>query len=333
MATVTSFEAIRYPSKAELKQFAELFLPLYQSSTHEARKQAVAALSQHQALPASICYFIGTQPISIAAPFLSGCQAITDETLIAIARTQGADHAKAIAKRDNLSPKLVDALAALHNGSGIETPQKLAWFEIDAENGADAISDSTPINALSDAEQRESARLAREEALREDLKDLLRQERTAPPPPLTGGPTGLQEALLIRFARKRESGFFAATLAETIQSSHWLSERILLDLSGRQLATTLVALGLPVGEIREILCQFYPHLLQSSQGRTRAHTLILSLDTTECAMRLAAWRRADHYTNSGNIEDAMPEAANTDSIKETPRRHRYIPASSRRARA
>ncbi len=336
MATVTSFESIRYPSKAELKQFAELFLPLYQSSTQEARKQAAAALSQCASLPTSICYFIGSQPIGIAAPFLTGCLAIPDDTLIAIARSQGADHAKAIAKRDNLSPKLVDALAAIHNGSGHEQANRRSWFEIDAETGPDAISDSTPMDGMIAADQRETARLAREDALREDLKDLLRQERDAAPPPLVGGPTGLQEALLIRFARKRESGFFAATLAETIRSSHWLSERIMLDLSGRQLATTLIALGLPVSDIREILCRFYPHLLEVAEGgRTRAHTLILSLDTGECALRLAAWRRADHYTNSGDIDDVIPEAANLDEASSQTVRNspRYIPASSRRARA
>ncbi len=334
MATVTSFESIRYPSKAELKQFAELFLPLYQSSTQEARKQAAAALSQCTNLPTSICYFIGSQPIGIAAPFLTSCLAIPDDTLIAIARSQGTDHAKAIAKRDDLSPKLIDALAAIHNGSGHAHAHRQPWFEIDAETGPDAISDTTPINGTIDANQREAARLAREDALREDLKDLLRQERDAAPPPLVGGPTGLQEALLIRFARKRESGFFAATLAETIRSSHWLSERIILDLSGRQLATTLIALGLPVSDIREILCRFYPHLLEIAEGgRTRAHALILSLDIGECALRLAAWRRADHYTNSGDINDVTPEAANSDEVQTQTMfdRPRHMPTSSRRA--
>ncbi|MCO6186716.1 DUF2336 domain-containing protein [Rhizobium sp. L1K21] len=333
MATVTSFESSKYPSKAELKQFAELFLPLYQASTQEARKQAAAALSQCAVLPVSVCYFLGSQPIGIAAPFLTSCQAIPDDTLIAIARTQGADHARAIAKRDDLSPKLVDALAAIHNGSGVDQKSHALWIEIDAETGPNGISDNTPLAALAAEDQREAARRAREEAIREELKDLLLHEREAGPPPLTGGATGLQEALLIRFSRQREAGFFAATLSETIKSSRSLAERILLDLSGSQLATTLLALGLPVSEIREILCNFYPHLTEASEGRTRAHRLILSLDIGECAMRLAAWRRADHYTNSGDIADIAPEPANVDIAQpQAPRQaaHRYVPVSSRR---
>lgn len=337
MATVTSFEAIRYPSKAELKQFAELFLPLYQSSTPDARKQAAAALSQCTTLPVSICYFLGSQPIGIAAPFLTGCKAIPDDTLIAIARTQGANHAKAIAKRDDLSPKLVDALAAIHNGSGVEQKRHAMWIEIDAETGPNGISDHSPLQELAAEDQREAARLAREEAIRVELKDLLLQEREAAPPPLVGGATGLQQALMMRFARRREAGLFASTLSDTIQSSRSLAERILLDLSGHQLAMSLLALGLPVSEIREILCHFYPHLTQASEGRTRAHKLILSLDVGECALRLAAWRRADHYTHSGDFAEIVPEPANVsttdDAVHGDAKRattRRYVPVSTRR---
>src|SRR5690606_16197158 len=40
--------------------------------------------------------------------------------------------------------------------------------------------------------------------------------------------TPIQSALLVRFARNREGGAFATTLADILSSSRWLAERILL---------------------------------------------------------------------------------------------------------
>jgi uncharacterized protein (DUF2336 family) len=116
MATVTSFESLPQPTRSDLRQFAELFRPLYENSSEEARRQAVAALTQCKQLPDAVCYFIGSLPINIAAVFLSRSKAITDQTLIDIARSQGEAHARAIATRDELSPAVVDTLTALHDG-------------------------------------------------------------------------------------------------------------------------------------------------------------------------------------------------------------------------
>ncbi|MGO8485108.1 hypothetical protein AB9F39_39180, partial [Rhizobium leguminosarum] len=55
--------------------------------------------------------------------------------------------------------------------------------------------------------------------------------------------TDIQAALLVRFARSRESTHFATALADALSASRWLAERIMLDLSGQQLATTLTSLG------------------------------------------------------------------------------------------
>jgi len=113
MATITSFESLKRPSKSDLKQFSELLEPLFQASSEEARRQATAVLSQCPTLPPSVAFFLGSQPINIAAIFLTRSIAIDDATLITIAKTQGADHARAIARRENLSPSLVDMLVGL----------------------------------------------------------------------------------------------------------------------------------------------------------------------------------------------------------------------------
>ena len=113
MATVTSFESLPHPSRSELRQFAELFGPLFTASSEEARRQAVAALSQCATVPSTVAFFISGQPIAIAAPFLASSPCLDDDTLIAVARTQGAAHIRAIVRRENLSPKVIDALVSL----------------------------------------------------------------------------------------------------------------------------------------------------------------------------------------------------------------------------
>ncbi|RMI04537.1 hypothetical protein DA101_029465, partial [Sinorhizobium meliloti] len=77
MATVTGFESLRIPSRSDMKQFAELFEPLFLGSSNEARRQAAAALSQCPHVPEPVALLIGSMPISIAAAFLARATAIS----------------------------------------------------------------------------------------------------------------------------------------------------------------------------------------------------------------------------------------------------------------
>ena len=113
MATVSNFEAALNPDKSALQQFTELFMPLFTASANDTKRQAVAALSQCTHVPLAVALFIGSQSISIAAPFLASSPTIDDDALIMIARTQGAAHAKAIMRRRALSLKVIRALLNL----------------------------------------------------------------------------------------------------------------------------------------------------------------------------------------------------------------------------
>ena len=97
MATVTGFEGLRHPRRTDLKQFSELFDPLFSASSDEARRQAAAALSQCPHVPPSVALQIGNAPISIAAIFLTRSTSIDDATLLKVIRAQGQAHATAIA--------------------------------------------------------------------------------------------------------------------------------------------------------------------------------------------------------------------------------------------
>ncbi len=319
MATVTSFEALSKPTRVELKQFAELFRPLYEHSSEEARRQAVAALSRLDTLPQAVCFFVGSQPIRIAAIFLSQSPAISDGTLIDIARSQGEPHARAIATRASLSPIVVDALAALHDGSSYRrsvvaektaTPEAESLREASPVSSSEAASEQHPETRITQSTP-ELARLAREEALRNELRQLVaaKAPEEARPAVMLRAADELQQALLVRFARARQMPLFARVLTDALDASSALSERVLLDVSGLQLASTLIALGLRPADIRQVLTAIYPHLAQIADGRNRAFQLVRSLDPAECVARVIAWRRADIYTRTGRYEDVEADMA------------------------
>ena len=281
MATVSSFESVRFPSRSDLRQFGELFEQLYSASTDEARRQAVAALSRCPQVPDETAVFIATQPIGIAAIFLMGAKAITDGTLMRILRMSGPEHARAIGRRDNLSPAMIEALVGTHQDYASRRA------------GEDR-----------EAALQEAARLEREETMREELRALVRAATPAVEAPAGLEPASdIHQALLVRFARAGEVGMIAVTLADALDSSQWLSERILLDVSGRQLAETLVALDLPEADSLFMLEKIYPHLVEGG-----AQLLLASVDAAEAIDRVESWQRADSYTNGGGT----PKAANGD---------------------
>lgn len=367
MATVTSFEALPHPSKSELRQFAELFAPLFAASSEEARRQAVAALSQCRTVPRAVSYFIASQPIAIAAPFLVSSPCLTDDQLITIARSQGGAHARAIVRREHLSPTVIDALVGLRHS---EPERKRATVADPARSGEGAgrsvpdgpartprteATDASPAAArvrrktvserpssaatadaavapkpaagavpgyaraaaappaAGDGDARPLTTAEREEQLRDQIRRLAAHVAR----PLSDRLglrtiTAMQAALLVRFARNREGGHFATTLSDILSSSRWLAERILLDISGRQLATTLIGVGMEAAEAVFVLEKLYPHLAKPAPGATRAEQLWAALDPVECEERIETWRRADRYTFRPDADDetGAPSAAN-----------------------
>lgn len=352
MATVSSFESMERPAKADLKQFALLFQPLFQSSTLEAKRAAVAALSQSPNVPEPVALFIASQPISISAPFLTASPCLSDELLLTVARTQGKAHARAIVRRESLSPAMIDALVGLRfetrddtetNGGSaqndaaqdmMEAPPRtipvrpdplpvkkmeVKETEIAAPVPTAAVSDDMqqaatpqePVEVPSTSDQKRQ----REETLRQTLKALDRHlHRPESDAQGLRRLTPVQDALLVRFARTGEASAFATTLADVLSSSHWLAERILLDLTGRQLATTLLGLAMGLQDITFVLSRFYPHLREMENNELRIARLIASLDGRECQKRIETWLRADSQTYQIPQEEAFQEPEPGDDI-------------------
>ncbi len=438
MATVSSFEGLQPPTRSELRQFAELFTPLFVASSDDAKRQAVAALSQCAAIPQAVALFIGCQPIAISAPFLISSPAIDDDTLITVARTQGVEHMRAIVSRDALSPRVIDVLVGLRHAAPkrqVETiepaptvdraevaealasaampfvapatqerpaavaetasvkveirepvavaVEAVAPVVVDANTVVVVAQEAAPLSAeaapvVTDAasvvtetvsvvaatpvavevqtiavetgaqvavvetiavhpvEQTLTAEVppaaaeqqsvqptpspaptetagtpanggAREEEVRDTLRGLARHLgrddndrlglRTL---------STLQSALLVRFARSREALAFATALADTLSASRWLAERIMLDTSGQQMATTLTSIGMDFSDAVFVLEKLYPHLAEAQHSVTRAWMVLDALDPEECRDRVEAWRRADSYTYLPEHAPAAP---------------------------
>ncbi len=431
MATVSSFEGLQPPTRSELRQFAELFTPLFVASSDDAKRQAVAALSQCAAIPQAVALFIGCQPIAISAPFLISSPAIDDDTLITVARTQGVEHMRAIVSRDALSPRVIDVLVGLRHAAPkrqvetiepaptvdrAEVAEALAsaampfvapeagQVKVIAETASVKVEISEPVAVAVEAVEAagveatpvinkvvvvapEAAPLATEKAsvvtevapvvtetvsvlaatpvavevqtvaIETDAEVVVVETiavrpveptqiaeapsaageqpsvRSTPSPapaataetPANGGAreeevrdtlrglarhlgrddndrlglrtlSTLQSALLVRFARSREAVAFATALADTLSASRWLAERIMLDTSGQQMATTLTSIGMDFSDAVFVLEKLYPHLAEAQHSVTRAWMVLDALDPEECRDRVEAWRRADSYT-------------------------------------
>ncbi|MCM2442723.1 DUF2336 domain-containing protein [Agrobacterium vitis] len=339
MATVSSFESLEHPRKADLRQFALLFQPLFQYSSEEARRDAVAALSQSPNVPEAVAFFIASQPLAIAAPFLIASPCLSDELLITIARTQGIHHARTIVRREALSPAVIDALAGLRfidplpehaqhvDNEDIvqdmmEAPPRPIRLRSDAAAEPENVPAIDPEDAVEnqgvtqepdqlrvEKQKQDLTRAQREEALRQTLKALDRHLHRQDRDRLgRRNLSSVQAALLVRFARENAPGSFATALADALSSSRWLAERILLDTSGQQLATTLTGLAMAIPDMIFILTRLYPHLSQLQQGEPRVARLIAALDGRDCEKRIDAWLRADRYTYQSGQSDIQPAA-------------------------
>jgi uncharacterized protein (DUF2336 family) len=125
---------------------------------------------------------------------------------------------------------------------------------------------------------------------------------------------------LARYAKPDHESWFATALADAMDTSYALAERIMMDLSGRQLATTLIALGTPEATTRAALESFFPHLSAPSKRQTQASDLINDLDPNICSERLSAWRRADRYTSGEAVH--VPALADGKPVRRDPSERR-----------
>lgn len=334
MAAISGLEYLDRPSRQDLARFSKLFLPLFEGASIQTRRTAAAALSRLPRVPDDVAEHLINQPIEIAAPFIAHFPGLKESALERAVALKGAPHARAAARRSDLSPQAIASLRALGDPS-VEGLLVLRGLIPDpAKQGSHSV--ETRFERLAKAELRtvETPPLDPSETLREQLRTLaLRNPAPAAPQPKPGYNVPLNRPVsqrkkpaeqqatgsdktaarasaatlrrladarlhqLARYAKPDNESWFATALADAMQTSYALAERIMMDLSGRQLATALIGLKAPPETTKAALESFFPHLCKPSTLQTQANDLISDLDPQSCAERLSAWQRADRFTS------------------------------------
>lgn len=339
MAAISGLECLDHPTRQDMVRFSRLFIPLYRTASEEARRTASATLSRLSRVPEDVADMLINEPIAIAAPFIVHYPLLSETALTRAVMRHGAPHARAAARRSDLSPQAIAKLQELKDPSvdGLLVLRGLVRAPAPAQPGP-AVSTPAPASRPNI----EAPPLDPSERLRAQLKAMVAAS-PAPKSPLNrptsprkfGGADkpntaatvkpeaaaaaarrrvgDVRLAQLARHAKTDQETWFATALADAMGASFALAERIMMDLSGRQLATAMIGLGAPESTIKSALESFFPHLAKPSTRHTLATDLIEELDSESCEARLHAWQRADSYTNGAATH--VPTLADGKSVR------------------
>lgn len=121
-AAVSAFCSLARPTRRDAHQLDDLTLPLIESVSAPSLRYAAAILGDVENAPPRLVRRLCEEAPAICAPLLMRSQALRDVDLIALIGRHGAGHARAIAKRPNLHPTIVELLRSL--GFGDAPPVK-----------------------------------------------------------------------------------------------------------------------------------------------------------------------------------------------------------------
>lgn len=285
LAAIAGFEALRYPTPFDRRQFADLFLALFPHTQNETRRTAAAALSRLPDLPEAVATTISNQPIRIAAPFLAFGSSASDSILLEVIARHGIAHGRAISRRKSLSKAVVAALVALDD---IAVTRSLTV------RGALATNVNEPIDGKPRLRDRN------EEALRTRLRGMALKERAFKSRDREVDQKDTLGKLLVMQACGPNRLRFADCLALSLRSNASLTDRIMMDISGRQLAVTLRSLPVSDQHAQAVLEGVFPHLKTELNGISRSRGLLDSCDREESTRRVDAWRRANEDADKDN---------------------------------
>ncbi|WP_136658593.1 hypothetical protein [Nitratireductor sp. XY-223] len=303
LAAISGFEALKHPTSQDLRQFSNLFAGLFELTREDTRRTAAAALSKIRHLPQDVVLKVADQPIRISAPFLAISPCLNDQLLLQILARNDIVHARAISRRETLSPLLISALSSLDDAA-VSRSLRLRHA---AKDGA-----ATGLMA-----SREAARRYNEDVLRNRIKDLaLRRINTGQQHSGAEIQTGRPDLRkLIQAAEACLPVRFSQMLSRALCAQPSLAERIMLDLSGRQLAMALRALNMADEDIRRVLVAIFPQLRREVDGTQQASLLVEATDRKDSMERVMAWVRANPLAASEQRVHYQPQ---TQSREERP---------------
>ncbi|MEO3387857.1 hypothetical protein [Mesorhizobium sp. CAU 1741] len=112
-AAVTTFCSIPRPSRRETSQLDDLAVPLLERVSDDTLRFTAAALSDSPFAPPILIRRLCDQSIDICAPILMRSPVLTNIDLLALIGRHGLPHARAIAARAQLDPRIVRLIASI----------------------------------------------------------------------------------------------------------------------------------------------------------------------------------------------------------------------------
>lgn len=299
-AAISAFCCLPRPSRREIAQIEDLTLPLFDSVSVESRRFVAAALSECEYPPAALVRRLAEEPVDIAAPLLIRSNALADIDLVSLIGRHGLPHARAIARRKELSKPIADLIKVLERPS-------LARVSLEPSGEAD--------RALPQRDERPSAATphidgAAAEATRNQLRAIMatqQRETAASSEPQAD----LAYPKLRATALTGNTAFFQTALADVFDLDFATARSLTESSAYSSLSIALRALDLDEHKAFLITAAAFPRLFMHPQAIRLFLDRYRSLHADAARQRVEEWKKA-------NLAGSLPQAVHTPANADRP---------------
>ncbi len=107
--------------EAEAELYSDVFTRLLADMETAVRAELAQRFSTHLTAPRSLIRRFASDEIEVAAPVLQASPVLTDEDLLAVVRTQGQGHLRAVSRRASVSETVSDVIVARSDDETLQT--------------------------------------------------------------------------------------------------------------------------------------------------------------------------------------------------------------------
>ncbi len=292
-AAVAGFTSLTRPGRYESQQFEDLALPLLETASPRARRQASAILAQHDVAPRKLVLDLANDNIEVAAPLLLRSPVLTTADLTDIIARNGLSHARIIARRHPVDPLILPLLTSFDDqviNQSLTAEPLIVTAPAEEKNEPDAqdlhFTSSAPVRkpaAPARTAAQQSAKPATVAPAAHDLGTLSLYSHLRP---------ALAE-YLIDMALLIDSSLFRTALADALDVSYSRAETIIGNWPNSQLPLALKAIGLTAQDTYLILTAVLGTIHgERDQLREFVH-IYRSISTEQALAAVRRWKADD----------------------------------------
>lgn len=285
-ASASAFGSLSRPTKAEIQQFEELSLALYEKVPEGARRHAAVMIATNGFAPRALVLKLANEPAAVSAPLLANSPILLARDIPPLIARHGVMHARILAQRSDLEPALRALLAVFVRNNGDEADTD------DAMRPAAAPAAAPAANVVKTPE-RAPAPLSNVPA--EDVRSALRGAMAANSgrpelPVTTARPALAPEARLQPTALSGNPVFFQTALADALELPFQKVGDILSQDRQANLIMALRSIPLPAEKAFVIAAALWPQRFASPQAIARFLQRYKLTAIDAARDRVARWR-------------------------------------------